>query len=514
MAEEEEKSGWFKSSIDTFSGIAHDIVSFLWVNCIERLPAIIQTTMNQLNAITMLDADPFLERLLSNYKSYGLLDDEDVIALKNMHFKTFPFNMVSFLFIWYTLFSKRLSISMNAASGTIVQEYNKRHTPNVPSEEKLINTAFIAPEKYPEVKDNLMRLGYNEKDIDLMFIANYQLYDVNTIRQLFLRGELSESLMFERLREHGLTDTRIKELIKIWELIPSVSDLFHLVAKEAFEPTAIKELGLLGEYPEEQTKWLEAQGLSKYWGEKYWIAHWIPPSIGQTFEMLHRGVVDDSFVDAMFKVHEIPPGARAALKAISYNPYTRVDVRRMHKAGVIGDEELLQAYKDVGYDQEHAENMVIFTKAYNQGAEKELTKAQIMKGYVELGMSKADTTTMLMNLGYTEELADYYIALEDSKTMQEEITEEIKLIAERFQGNLITESDARKNLLVLGISGEKTEHYILKWKTFKMIDAKIPSKTDLLKMYKSKVINKDRYYQELKKLGYNHEYATWYVTIA
>ena len=79
-----------------------------------------------------------------------------------------------------------------------------------------------------------------------------------------------------------------------------------MVAKEAFEPDIYTTLGLDEEFPSEQVKWLEDQGISEEWARKYWIAHWDQPSIGQGFEMLHRGVIGPATLDMLFRAIEIP----------------------------------------------------------------------------------------------------------------------------------------------------------------------------------------------------------------
>ncbi|GAG30498.1 unnamed protein product, partial [marine sediment metagenome] len=224
-----------------------------------------------------------------------------------------------------------------------LRNLNAEMSPNLPREEHLLKAAFIAPERIKEVRNQLRLSGFSEDSIDLMFISNYALYDVNTVRDLYLRKAIDTDMMFVRMREIGFTDTRTKEIVQSWELIPGPSDLFHLVAKEAFEPGMIKEMGLDVEFPEEQVKWLEAQGLSRYWAEKYWAAHWDIPSLGQGFDMLHRrvshgvSVIDEAQLDMLYRAAEIPPFWRDKLTAIAYNPFTRVDVRRMHDIGVLNE---------------------------------------------------------------------------------------------------------------------------------------------------------------------------------
>ncbi|GAH81991.1 unnamed protein product, partial [marine sediment metagenome] len=139
---------------------------------------------------------------------------------------------------------------------------------------------------------------------------------------------------------------------------------------------------------------LKMQGISEYWAQKYWYAHWDTPSITQGFEMLHRGFIDRKELDDLFRTVEIPPFWRDKLTAIAFNPFTRVDVRRMHKAGVLTDDELVTAYMDVGYNADKAAKMTEFTILYNGEGNTSLTRSQILNGFTEYIITREDTAEL------------------------------------------------------------------------------------------------------------------------
>jgi len=382
----------------------------------------------------------------------------------------------------------------------------------------MIAASFIAPEKIGEVRDKLKELGLDDKDIDLMFLSHYRLYDEENIRILWLRGVLSDDEMFMRMRELGYTDTRIKEVIQGWSIIPGPTDLFHLVAKEAFEPEFVEKMGYADEFPVEQVEWLRKQCISEEWAKKYWYAHWETPSIQMGYEMLHRedpdrpgrSIISIDELNMLYKTVEIPPYWRDKLTKIAYAPYTRVDVRRMHDMGVLTDAQLIQSYKDLGYDQEHAEKMAEFTVKYNQGADKELTKGQILTGYKEKILTRADALTLLTDLDYPEAMAEYFILTEDykeAKDLQDDIIANIK---DRYQNNLADEFTTRSRLNSLNLTGERIAVLMDRWKIKKLIDVKLPSKTDLDKFLAAKIITLDTYRVEMDRLGYNTRYTDWY----
>ncbi|MBA7556857.1 hypothetical protein ES705_49580 [subsurface metagenome] len=107
------------------------------------------------------------------------------------------------------------------------------------------------------------------------------------------------------------------------------------------------------------------------------------------------------------------PYWRDKLIQVAYTPLTRVDVRRMYNLKIIGEEQVLKAYKDIGYNDENARYMTDFTIAYYQQSEKNLTRSNIMDGYKRQYFSFNEATTMLQELGYDDVEAEFYTAKAD-----------------------------------------------------------------------------------------------------
>ena len=77
--------------------------------------------------------------------------------------------------------------------------------------------------------------------------------------------------------------------------------------------------------------------------------------------MLHRRIIDPDELKLLLRVRDIPSFWRERLVQLSYDPYTRVDVRRMYTAGVLSENEVFDTYLDLGYDEEHANNLTLWT---------------------------------------------------------------------------------------------------------------------------------------------------------
>jgi len=395
-------------------------------------------------------------------------------------------------------------------SGDPAKDLLRRFHPNTPSPGEVIKAAFIDPSRYEQVIKALQQNGLSESDIDLLFVNNYTLYTEQYVRALYFRGALSIEEANNRLSELGYTPERIAELKEGWKVIPGIQDLVMMQAKEAFEPDLISKYGLGAEEPTDIYEWTRKQGMDDEWTQKYWSSHWQHASYGQVMEMLHRGYITEDDVYDWYRLVEIPPYWRNLLTKIAYSPYTRVDVRRMHEAGVIGDDELIQAMKDIGYDQEHAEKMAEFYKRYNAGSAKELSRTDIEKAYEDGDLTYTQAVGALASIGYDEAIADFYITRIELEKQRAARLERIDLTKEKLLSNLIDVGKARNLLVSYGVEIVRINELIDRWQVLLIKNAKLPSKTDLDKFVRTKVIDHDGYFLEMGKLGYSEYYINLY----
>ncbi len=453
--------------------------------------------------------DGFYEFLkVNNIMEPGLADK--LMRFRNLPFVAQTFFNMTMLGSWLNNYVSALTESTLA---NLKQNLNVEFSPALPDVNAMIQASFIAPEKTTETRDIMRKQGFSEENIDLMFIAAYRLYDPQTVRELYFRGVLDDFAAIGRLEEMGFTKLRITEMMKGWNVIPPIQDLITMVAKEAFEPDMVARYGLDLEFPEEQSEWLSKQGLSRFWQEKYWAAHWDYPSPQQVLNLMHRGFIKQEDVAEYYRVVEMPKYWRDMLMKASHNVYTRVDLRRMHDMGVVTDADLVKNYMDQGYDEEHAGKMAEFTIAFNRDNDKKITQAAIIKAYRNSILTKDDVKGLLSPLKYTPDQIDFMIASADFDEEIELQNVYIKSIKTRFTGNLWDDLQARSGLMKLNLPGARIDALMEAWTAEKMVDVKMPSKTDLDKFLKNKVITQDIYKIEMYRLGYNFQQTEWYLAL-
>lgn len=515
MAENNSNNGGFFGGLwNTVSGFFEIMFTKTWSGFSDIALKILSVQWKIIEIFWTKSGQTLWPKQLNKFKQWGWIDEQtekDLLEVSNI---LFPFNVIVILFVYIGILKNYVSQTMYVSSADLRRKMFTEGEPEDASPEQIIQAAFTTPENRPQVRKIMRDRGYSNSQIDLFFISFYRLYDEGVVRDLFLRGVLDDAGRIKRMKELGYTEDRITEIKETYPIIPGAGDLFHLVAKEAFEPDMISKYGYADEFPEEQIKWLNMQGISNYWAYKYWYAHWETPSIGQGFEMYQRGVIDFSDLWDLFRVIEIPPYWREKLTEIAFMPYTRVDVRRMHKIGVINDDELIRAYQDVGYSPEKALVMADFTVQYNRGAEKELTRSQILDGYKDDLINLEDAKLFLLDMGYGETEVDYLIA--STNYEKDKDLEKLKLdnIKKKFQANLITSYSARDLLTQLNIEGNRIDALIEKWEINLLEDMRKPTKTDLDKLIKAKVIDDNIYIDQMKMLGYESKYIGWFMQLA
>jgi len=488
-----------------------NLVSQAWLKIIPALPPIISNIAielhKQLPGPTEFDWNDWCDKLAKD----KIIDKDTVEIIKSLFKDPYPLNLFEMFLSKLAVVTGKVESAMNIYD-LDRQYYNQAQTTPHPAPiDNLVRSMIIDPKRATENRAELKKHGFDNTQIDNIILSYYRTVDEGTLRTCYLREIISEETLYERMHELGYTDTRIKEIVQTWEVIPGPGDLFTMVAKEAFEPDMYSKLGLDQEFPSEQVTWLKKQGISEYWAKKYWYAHWEQPSIGQGFEMLHRGVIDTDTLDLLFRAVEIPSFWRDKLTKIAYMPYTRVDTRRMHDHGVLSDEELIRSYLDQGYDPEKALKMAQFTVKYNASHEKELTRSTILSAYKKGLIDRADVINSLTEQDYSPELADYYATYTDFQIEQE--TQDILFdnIRESYMLNAYTTNEAKSKLNSMGMKANKVDAFIANWSIEKYKYELLPTKSELSDFFLNGLISEDQYRQLMSRHGYSASSINLYV---
>jgi|LGVF01.1.fsa_nt_gb hypothetical protein len=329
-----------------------------------------------------------------------------------------------------------------------------------------------------------------------------RLLDPGTVVRLKYKGYFTDQQFENELARQGFNKEARKAFLDDYKFVPSPSDVIRWATREAFYEPYVTEYGLDNEYPGELNSYGAVLGIDNKELHYFWRSHWELPSTYQGYEMLHRDVITDKDLDTLFMANDIMPFWREKLKAISYHPYTRVDTRRMFKGGIIDREGVKRSYLDQGYDEEHAENLTLWTVGDVLAKERDLTRANIEKLYQEGQIKRETATEYLKGLRYDDDEVEYLLLLVDIKIADETEKELIGLWTDQFKLHEIDLGGFESNLNTLSITTDKKNRLVAKAKRIELGFVTQPSKTDLMKWLSTGIINDKVFKERMKGLGY------------
>jgi len=377
--------------------------------------------------------------------------------------------------------------------------------------------------------------GINEERAGMIYELGKVLLDGSQIISLERRGKIDGSEALKLISKVGIEPGTYLKLKEITEMIPSASDIISFAVREVYSPEIAEAFGQfegLDEVVSKAADDLKAIGMSKETFGKYWAAHWMLPSVGQGFEMVHRDVIpaisttDEPLgLDRLMTALDIMPAWRDKLTAISYSPFTRVDVRRMHKLGILSDEDLIRAYMDLGFDQTKAEAMRDFTITYNydppadeitiedteRAKQKDLTKADILNGYRDGLLNDREAKEVLWLIGYSEDETTFYLSREDFRKDAEDVDNQLKYYHDAYVYRVMDFNEITDKLGTLNLPSARVERLFEVWDIERLAKSRKPTKAELTAFLKKKVIDEPVFVEEMEGLGYPQKYIDWYL---
>jgi hypothetical protein len=285
----------------------------------------------------------------------------------------------------------------------------------------IINAYLRGTLTFTDFALKMQTYGFTDADIDLLRINAQQLMNFGDLLQAVYRKQLTYDQLRVVAKKGGMTDADITTLIASSKPIPGPTDLVRMAVREAFTDSIAAKYGYDADYPAAFPTNMALWGFSPEWAKYYWRAKWELPSPGMGYDMLHRGIIDNATLVELLKVLDYPQYWRDKLVKLSFNPLTRVDVRRMYKMGVIPRATVKKTYQDLGYDPANAELLTRFTEVtYAPDPEdplkdkKDLTTTLITAGYKKGIITRTQAATMLAAIHYIP--ADIQFILAQAET--------------------------------------------------------------------------------------------------
>ncbi len=373
----------------------------------------------------------------------------------------------------------------------------------------------------PEAVEHIRRLGYSIDHANELLNSSRQVPALPDMLSMRHRELIPAEKLDKGLFQLGLEDDWLEAVKRASFMIPPVQDLITMAVREVFTPEIVAEFGQMDEFPEAFATWTEKQGLTVDWARNYWAAHWALPSVNQAFEMFHRGEIDERKLRLLLRALDVMPGWVEPLIKIAYRPYTRVDIRRMHKREILSDEQTQRAYKDLGYDDEKSKGLLDFTIALNGPKNLDddielgkLSRSTILGFYSDGLVNAARTVELLIGIGHTDDAARLYVESADSDDERRERKAETDLVLAQVQAGALTFEEGHTKLLALGLETLEVEKATTRLVRILEQKTKIPSRSEGEAMLVAGVIPLSEYRDLLERIGYGPKWIDAYEAMA
>lgn len=275
------------------------------------------------------------------------------------------------------------------------------------------------------------------------------------------RGLITREDANEWFAKFGYTDEWISKVEELFKFLPSPEALVNWQAKEVFEPKMIEHYGLGSEFDELDLSLFEKVGVSQEQAFNFWVAHWKHPEWQSITDMYHRGLIEYEDIERWFRLVEIPPYWRDKMIGISWDLPNRIETRMMARYGLVDKQWLVDHLKRIGLHEDYRDIAADFMLAmgirtdlssrYGKGwitaeevkseiqktglteqigdrlyqwivdntqnerteTEKKATKSEIIKGVKKEIITRDEGLSLLQDLGYGSEEADFVLNVND-----------------------------------------------------------------------------------------------------
>ena len=353
-----------------------------------------------------------------------------------------------------------------------------------------------------DFKTYFRKAGIEDGRANLILAGAKQLISAGDCLEAWRRGLIDEKRLTDELRSQGISTPNIPLLKELGQFWPSAGDLVTFGRRDIFDPAVVKFFGYKDNLPAIPKQYLKGAGLTEEMWEFFWMAHWRDIEFGMATEMLHRQEIDDKEYDLMLRAANYPPAIVDKLKAIAYQPLTRVDVRRMYRLGVMDESGLLKAYRDLGYSLENAQLMVEFTKKYESGEDKGITRSAVQAAYKKGIIETEEFRAYLRGLDFPEPVVDFWVEMTDYEIAEKEIDDAIDDVKQRYQIGELSLEGVKIELDKIGLPAEFAIKVSKDLASKVSLKLKLPSVSDLTKWLKDGLIDDVTFGHRMLELGY------------
>lgn len=418
---------------------------------------------------------------------------------------------------------------------------------------KMLMTIFWAlPYLAESVKNDIecFQQGVNQKN-------PVALLGLGTIVKAFYRGILSSESAATEAAKLGLSGDRLKVLQEVEAFLPgpaesiemmyrgviSAEQLEQVLAKQALSPDDVAALSAIFIAPVDPRENLQMYARQQAASANFlpeslgsgppgtvtnlyppakrspdqakldWLAHWKVPELQWWFTAWTRGMRTMEEFRLAAQAENIPFDVIDDMIPVFQEPIQLWMIPDMLGAGLMSDQEALAYLHYIGQDDSSALLMVKYghTKlkapAAAHAAELAGLSAALAKTMFDDGiLDEAQYGEVLAEHGYSSEAVAAMLALAKQQLAVSTLKAKISGIVDQVNVGQMTATDAISAIYALGATDQQVDAAVLRIKSAKTANAKMPGRGELDDFLKSGVITKDQWAAGYSALGYSDDW--------
>ena len=167
----------------------------------------------------------------------------------------------------------------------------------------------------------------------------------------------------------------------------------------------------------------------------------------------------------------------------------------------------------MGYDEEHANNLTLWTLQEFGQEGRDLTKSDAIGAYTDNTITYEEANNLLLALDYDPFEIAVLLARADLKKQQRFEKEFVENVRVAFVGKQINDADVIGKLNTLNPPSGFVEERLLIWRLQRERAVTRPSKADIKNFWLSDIIDDNQVIDEMAKRNYTPEYTKWYMSL-
>lgn len=352
--------------------------------------------------------------------------------------------------------------------------------------------------------------GFRESDAKILDSLYRKRLDAPQLIQLGLRFPQEKSYIEAEVNKRGWDEKSLELVKKSIYQWPSVQDWILFAVREATNDERAKQLGLDSGNPGIAEDEAEKAGLAPGFFKYYWRSHWVLPPVTLGYEFLHRFrhnnddlKFDDKDLASLIQALDYAPIWHKRMMEASYNPITRVDIRRVLKAGMLDEQGVLDAYYKDGYSDKDAKILTDWTIWEANSSERDLSLAKVEKAYKRGMMGNVEAQNALQELRYSDTAIAWYIKLWDYDIEEERVSAEIDYLSAQYMAGEFDEVTLRSKLTNLGLTANNVLVAVVNLNAKKKRQVTALTTAEIKELYENDIISFAEVLPELIARGVN-----------